>query len=168
MRSSQANKRTGAPHLVSSRRWCPWLSVSPPCFCEAFWLGGACRPPLRAPPTSRGKPRSYAPLASRGKVKIIQMILREFSRPCSHRVKGVTFLPSGGSKPLGPVGWNPVIAHSIIFLFNMSTDLEVSLSSLSGQAVKAFPARLLATCTHVANILIQLHRQREKQTERNY
>lgn len=53
-------------------------------------------------------------------------------------------LPSGGSKALGPVGWNPFIAQSIICLFSISTDFEVSVSSLSGQAMKALPARLLA------------------------
>lgn len=58
-------------------------------------------------------------------------------------------LPSGGSKALGPVGWNPVIAQSIICLFRISTDLEVSVSSLSGQAMKALPARLLATYRHI-------------------
>lgn len=61
-------------------------------------------------------------------------------------------LPSGGSKALGPVGWNPFIAQSIICLFSISTDFEVSVSSLSGQAMKALPARLLAAYEHVKNI----------------
>lgn len=64
-------------------------------------------------------------------------------------------LPSGGSKPLGPVGWYPVIAQSIICLFNISTDFEVSVSSLSGQVMKAFPARLLATFKDIQNIFDQ-------------
>lgn len=54
-------------------------------------------------------------------------------------------LPSGGSRPLGPEGWNPPRAHSIICLFCTSTALAVSLSSLSWHAGNSFPARLLAT-----------------------
>lgn len=54
-------------------------------------------------------------------------------------------LPSGGSRPLGPEGWKPPRAHSIICLFCTSTALPVSLSSLSWQAGNSFPARLLAT-----------------------
>lgn len=60
--------------------------------------------------------------------------------------------PSGGSRALGPVGWNPAMAHSIICLFSISTDLEVSVSSLSGQDMKALPARLLATYQNITNI----------------
>lgn len=60
--------------------------------------------------------------------------------------------PSGGSKALGPVGWNPVIAQSIICLLRSSTDFEVSVSSLSGQDMKALPARLLATYGHINNV----------------
>lgn len=54
--------------------------------------------------------------------------------------------PSGGSRPLGPEGWKPPRAHSIICLFWISTTLEVSVSSFSGHAGKIFPALLLATC----------------------
>lgn len=54
-------------------------------------------------------------------------------------------LPSGGSRPLGPEGWNPPRAHSIICLFCTSTALAVSLSSLSWHIGNSFPARLLAT-----------------------
>lgn len=54
--------------------------------------------------------------------------------------------PSGGSSPLGPEGWKPPRAHSIICLFWISTTLDVSVSSFSGHAGKIFPARLLATC----------------------
>lgn len=60
--------------------------------------------------------------------------------------------PSGGSKALGPVGWNPVIAQSIICLLRSSTDFEVSVSSLSGQDMKALPARLLAAYGHINNV----------------
>lgn len=58
---------------------------------------------------------------------------------------GHLHLPSGGSRPLGPEGWKPPRAHSIICLFCTSTALAVSLSSLSWQAGNSFPARLLAT-----------------------
>ncbi len=69
------------------------------------------------------------------------------------QVQSIDFLlPSGGSKALGPVGRNPVIAQSIICLFSISTDFEVSVSSLSGQAMKALPARLLATCKRMNSI----------------
>lgn len=67
-------------------------------------------------------------------------------------VSGSRSLPSGGSKALGPVGWNPVMAQSIICLLRSSTDFEVSVSSLSGQDMKALPARLLATYGHIKGI----------------
>ena len=54
-------------------------------------------------------------------------------------------LPSGGSRPLGPLGRKPVMAHSTICLFCRSTDLDVSVSSVLGHALKAFPARVPAT-----------------------
>lgn len=47
---------------------------------------------------------------------------------------------------MGPEGWKPPRAHSIICLFWISTTLEVSVSSFSGHAGKIFPALLLATC----------------------
>ncbi len=68
------------------------------------------------------------------------------SRASRYQYETTTVLPSGGSRPLGPVGWNPVMAHSIICLFCMSTDLEVSVSSLSGHVRKVLPALVLATC----------------------
>ena len=46
---------------------------------------------------------------------------------------------------MGPEGWNPPRAHSIICLFCTSTALAVSLSSLSWHTGNSFPARLLAT-----------------------
>ena len=46
---------------------------------------------------------------------------------------------------MGPEGWNPPRAHSIICLFCTSTALAVSLSSLSWHIGNSFPARLLAT-----------------------
>lgn len=58
---------------------------------------------------------------------------------------GTDHLPSGGSRPLGPEGWKPPRAHSIICLFCTSTALPESFSSLSWQAGNSFPARLLAT-----------------------
>lgn len=48
---------------------------------------------------------------------------------------------------MGPEGWKPPSAHSIICLFWISTTLEVSVSSFSGHAGKIFPALLLATCS---------------------
>ena len=54
-------------------------------------------------------------------------------------------VPSGGSRPLGPLGRKPVMAHSTICLFCRSTDLDVSVSSVLGHALKAFPARGAAT-----------------------
>lgn len=150
-----------APYLLSSHQLCPWPWVSLLCFCEAFWQEGAYRLPLLAPPTSQGKPlcMGYAPLGVHRRPAIHftleDEVITHFNHVASlnhprYRVSDKNFLlPSGGSKPLGPVGWNPVIAQSIISLFNISTDLEVSVSSLSGQVMKAFPARLPATYKHI-------------------
>lgn len=53
-------------------------------------------------------------------------------------------VPSGGSRPLGPEGWNPPRAHSIICLFCTSTALAVSACRCHG-TLKQLPRRLLAT-----------------------
>lgn len=143
------NWLTQEPHLASSRQWCPSPWVSQLCFCGAFWPAGACTLLLLAPPTSRGRPlcMGYVPLGFRAgqSVNNIRFNCKKKKKIRPHWFY-FSFLPSGGSKAFGPVGWNPVMAQSIICLLSISTDLEVSVSSLSGQAMKTFPARLLAAC----------------------
>lgn len=123
--------------------------------CSYSQLSGACKPMGNRSFRVPEKPYPYPDPRETGTVAFPRATVMG-ERPCRPPLKhgspspGMELLvhlhvPSGGSRPLGPEGWNPPRAHSIICLFCTSTALAVSLSSLSWHIGNSFPARLLAT-----------------------
>lgn len=101
--------------------------------------------PLPGSPRGPSQPHSASPAQARP--TLVTLERPPVPRAGPHPTQGPRpRSPSGGSSPLGPEGWKPPRAHSIICLFWISTTLDVSVSSFSGHAGKIFPARLLATC----------------------
>lgn len=133
------------------------LRAQPTSLCKLLYRGSA---PLRdqglsaefprqvpSPRSPRGPSQPHSASPAQARPTLVMLEHPPVPRAGPHPTQGPhPRSPSGGSSPLGPEGWKPPRAHSIICLFWISTTLDVSVSSFSGHAGKIFPARLLATC----------------------